>query len=263
MSDSEDYLSPDEYEDTEYSNSNTTLFLEADAKIIRKDYIIYLFPDCQKFLEKIKPWCFNQPTNRDHINNIKLEINNEPCLTGVFTVIQLEDGKIYLLDGHHRQQAMIELYKEDFDVPIEITVHCYKSDTINSSRTSSLFHKLNNTKPFSVGPVVTITVIQIIDYLETHYPGMIRDTSTRANYPNIHKKTLNKCLYEHLNQMESIDFATIIHRLERLNRNYKRRAKELVEKKKRDWSRTKTILERSNLYLGLVTMKTWVSEITR
>ena len=113
---------------------------------------------------------------------------------------KLEDGRIYLLDGHHRQQAMLILYEEeDFDVPIEITVHCYKSDTINSSRTSSLFHKLNNTKPFSVGPVVTITVIQIIDYLETHYPGMIRDTSTRANYPNIHKKTLNKCLYEHLN----------------------------------------------------------------
>ena len=265
MSESEDYLSPDEYEyeDMEYSNSNTTLFLEADAKIIRKDYIIYLFPDCRMFLQSIQPWCFNQPINENHVNNIKLEVNNEPCLTGVFTVIQLEDGKIYLLDGHHRQQAMLELFEEDFDFPIEITVHCYKSDTINSSRTSTLFHKLNNTKPFHVTNEVTITVIQIINYLETHYPGIIRDTSTRANYPNIHKKTLNECLYEHLNQMESIEYDTIIRRLERINRNYKRSAKELVEKKKRDWSKTKTILERSKLYLGLVPMKTWVSAITR
>lgn len=261
MSDSEDYLSPDEYEDTEYSNS--TLFLEADSKITRKDYIIYLFPDCRMFLQSIQPWCFNQPINRDHIDNIKLEISNEPCLTGVFTVIQLEDGKIYLLDGHHRQQAMLELYEEDFDVPIEITVHCYRSDTINSSGTTSLFHKLNNTKPFRVTNEVTITVIQIINYLESTYPGMIRDTSKRANYPNIHKNSLNECLYEHLNQMESINYSSIIRRLERINSNYKRRAKELVEKKKRDWSRTKTILERSNLYLGLVPIKTWVSEITR
>lgn len=253
----------DEYYDDEYPDSTVARFLEAETKIPRCNCVVYFFSDGREFITSIKPWTFNQPLKRKHIQKIKMELEKEPFLMGVFTVIQLKNDRLFLLDGHHRAQALCELYDNGFEHKIGIEVHCYQGDYINSKSTSSLFQKINNTKPFRMGPLVTDIVIRIINYLEVNFPKAIKNGRTRSQCPYIHKKSLNDCLYQTLNEMDSIDYNRIIRKVQDTNRKYRSKAKEIIRNSNKSWNIIYPRLEKTKFYPGVLPLEKWIGEITR
>ena len=179
-------------------------------------------------------------------------------------MIQLDNKNIFLLDGHHRHQALVELYNAgDLDHSLEIIVHCYRSDKINSNRTVKLFHNLNHTKPYSIAPPVLETTILVIDFLEKTYPGIIKDTPVRTKFPFIHKKTLNELLHRRLDSLEEFSYDSIINNIPDINRYYEINAQRMVESKKKCWEKVKPKLEKTGCYLGIAPLEKWVVEITQ
>ncbi len=256
-------LDEDEYYDEEFPDSNIERFLDAETKIQRKKYSIYFFKDGIKFIKSIQPWTYNQPLKKSHIKKIKMELEREPFLMGVFTVIQLDNDRLFLIDGHHRTEALRQLDQEGFERKIEIQVHCYQGDTIDSQSTSGLFHKINNTKPFKMGPLVTDVVIRIINYLEVNYPKAIKNGSTRSQCPYIHKKSLNDVLYQTLSEMDSINYNRIIRKITDTNHKYRHKAKEIIKKAKKSWDIIQPRLEKTKFYPGVLPLEKWIEEITR
>jgi len=243
---------------------NSFLLEEATQKTVASNFTIYLFPDSRNFIEKIHPWTYNNPLHLEHINSIKMQLKQKPVLTGVFTIVHLDNQRIYLLDGHHRHQALLELYQQgDIDSSIEIVVHCYRSDTINSRKTINLFQNLNNTKPFDIRHRVTESTIMVINYIEKTYPGIIKDAPIRTTFPYIHKKTLNDVLYKRLESLEEFNYESIIHSIPDINRYYEINAMKIVKKKKKNWEKVSPKLEKTGCYLGLETISKWVEEITQ
>ena len=261
-SNSEGEVSDDEEE--EHFLSNTTLLHTSDFKIPMEYFIIYIFRMSFVFINSIIPWTYNNPLNLEHVQAIKAALRLKPILTGVFTIIELDNKMVYLLDGHHRHQAIFELYRDgELEQPIEIVAHCYRSDKINSKRTVELFQNLNHTKPYNIAPPVVQTTIMVIDFLERKYPGIIKDTRVRTHYPFIHKKTLNEILHHRLDSLDDFSYDSIINSIPDINRYYEINSREIVEKQKRSWESVNTKLERTGCYLGLVPIKKWVDEITR
>lgn len=245
--------------------SNTTLLHTSDFKIPMEYFIIYIFRISFIFINSIIPWTYNNPLNLEHVQAIKAALRLKPILTGVFTIIELDNKMVYLLDGHHRHRAILELYRDgELDQPIEIVAHCYRSDRINSKRTVELFQNLNHTKPYHIAPPVIQTTIMVIDFLEKKYPGIIKDTPVRTKYPFIHKKTLNEVLHRRLDSLENFSYDSIINSIPDINRYYEINSRQIVEsEKKRSWESINKPLERTGCYLGLVPIKKWVDEITR
>lgn len=260
-------ISSDDEGNEEFNYSipfNSSLLEEATQKTATSNFTIYLFPNSRNFIEKILPWTYNNPLNTEHINSIKIQLKQNPILTGVFTIVHLDNERIYLLDGHHRHQALLKLYQEgELDEPIEIVVHCYRSDTINSRRTINLFQNLNHTKPFHIENKVTETTIMVINFMEKTYPGIVKDSPIRATFPFIHKKTLNEVLFRRLESLEDFNYESIIHSIPDINRYYEINAMKIVKKNKKNWDKVSKKLERTGCYLGLSPMNKWIEEITQ
>ena len=255
----EEYYSGNEDVSDDYVFSNIQLLHTSDSKIKRKNYTTYYYKNGREFIHDIRPWTFNYPVNEEHIKSICEQVKRQPQLTGVFSIIQLNDYKLILLDGHHRHQALLKLYEdEEFDEEIEIEVHCYQSDTIDSNRTSSLFQKLNNIKPFKVKDEITYHVIKIIQFLEKKYPGVIKSGKTRANFPYIHKETLNDKLHQKFMDLDTIDESRIQKQIQITNREYEKIANILVTKQKKDWSKIEPRLQKTGCYLGLRSIDEWI-----
>tara|TARA_B100000963_G_C22518672_1_gene621955 strand:- start:122 stop:922 length:801 start_codon:yes stop_codon:yes gene_type:complete len=245
----------------EYQESNLSLLLLAYMMINTKFYNIYLFKQGRDFIDNIITWTYNNPLDINHVKSIKKQVMESPFLTGVFSVVKLQNDKVYLIDGHHRHQALKELYTEgklEEDIPLEI--HCYESDTIKSDNTLELFYKLNHTKPFKVGEEITIMTIRIIDYIEEKHPGIIRDIS-RKRFPFIRKKTLNDSIQNRLKITKDFSYDRIIYRIEKENTSYQKKAEVNVKKLKQKWDTAYPVFKRTGCYLGLVEVDTWVSNV--
>ena len=252
-SDSEEEFSDDE---TNTLESNIELLLKANTKIETENFTIYIFRNSLELIQNIIPWTYNNPLNIEHVKSIKTQLLKIPKLTGVFTIIQLDNKKIFLLDGHHRHQALLELYNEgELDESLEIVVHCYRSDKINSNQTVRLFHNLNHTKPYSTAPPVLETTIMVIDYLERTYPGIIKDTRVRTTFPFIHKKSLNEVLHHRLESLDEFNYDSIIQSIPDINRYYEINSQSIVATKKKCWETVLPKLERTGCYLGLALWK--------
>lgn len=263
MSSDEEFHSPDEMElETDFENSNIRLLVDCDSKCKRKHFTNYYFSNGRNFIHNIQPWTYNNPLKLEHVQAIKDQLKISPYLTGVFSIVELDSGKLVLLDGHHRHRALLNIYEEDgFDEELEMEIHCYRSDTINSNQTTELFQKLNHTKPFPVSPIITITVIDIIREMDKKYPGALREGVKRANFPNIHKETLNVKLHQKLAEIEEFTMESIFGQIKRLNRVYRKKAESIVVARKKDWPKIQPRLERHGLYLGIVSLDEWMSEI--
>jgi hypothetical protein len=263
MSLSSDDESIDTIIDT-YSESNINLFLQADNKTETQKFTIYYFKKGKEFLQKIQPWTYNNPLDPDHIQSIKKEILTNQELTGIFTVIQLENQDLVLIDGHHRLGAMLDIYEEhpDLDLDLEIVVHNYVTDDIESQKTKKLFQKINNTKPFRCEFPIIALVIELIERVSSHYPGLIKNGRTRSNFPFVNKRLLNEALQTRLLQLDNICVENLFCQIRLLNNYYREKSYEEYQKTKRkNWSRDSEKLVEIGCYLGLVKLETWVNRL--
>lgn len=234
----------------------------AEAKFKNITYTSYFIKNGRDFIKLIRPWTFNNPLNDEHIEKIFQQLKKEPFLTGVFTVLCLEDKSLVLIDGHHRYHALMQLYQEGFDDTIFLEVHCYQSDRIESDRTISLFSKLNNTKPFQPDLPIIIMTINIIKKLKDLFPNVIKSGKTRANFPNILEEELNDLLQNKLKKIKLPLENRIIKKIINLNNEYKNIAKSIISSnKKRNWEKSKIRLERTGCYLGIVPINEWINKL--
>ena len=267
MSDNDSFYSisgSDSSDDDEfYQKSNLSLLMLSFMMINTKFYNIYLFKESRDFIENIITWTYNNPLNLKHVKKIKEQLLKEPFLTGVFSVVKLNNDKVYLIDGHHRHRALLELYTEgklDEDIPVE--VHCYESDTIKSQKTINLFQKLNHTKPFQVDIEINILALRIIDFMEKTFPNAIREL-VRRSYPNIRKKELNDALQNRIQETKNFSYEKIIRNISRENGEYHGSARQLVQKAGKNWFEINKKLKKTGCYLGLVDVKTWVNRVIK
>ena len=254
----------DDFND-DYRNSNISLLINCDSSLRTSNYTIYLFNDGRELIENIEPWTFNNPLDAKHVNTIKEQLINDPVLTGVFTAIKLRNGKVYLLDGHHRHKALMELYSEGFlDDDIHLEVHCYNRDTINSNSTMNLFKKLNNTKPFSVDIRIQELTLRIIHFMEQTYTKCIKDIKNKS-YPFIRKKELNDALQTRIRNTNNFDYDNIIRNIARENGEYQSRAREIFRNHNttRTWENVKSRVNSTGCYLGLGDVRTWVNRVIK
>lgn len=261
----DDYASAEEIDELElegFSDSNISLLLSCDSKSKRKNYISYYFENGRNFIESIQPWTFNHPLKMDHVTKIKLQLLDDPTLTGVFTIIQLATGQLVLIDGHHRHCALLSMFQDGFRKNIEVEVHCYLSDTIHGPKTTRLFQKLNNTKPFQSNQHIILDVITIMKAIETKYPNVLRGGKKRANFPNLHREQLNDRLQEKLGELDDYNVDEIILQIKQKNRYYRKNAERIIqENKKRKWVDVESRLSKVGCYLGIVDMEEWISQL--
>ena len=245
-----------------YDSTESMMDRSCQGKNKRTHYTSYYFPDAKEFIENIKPWTFNNPLNPDHIESMYKQFEKSPILTGVFTVICLENQEVFLIDGHHRHQALYQLYQNDFDEPIEIEVQCFYSDTIDSQQTIDLFSKLNNTKPFK--PILQFIVlsIEIIKKLKKLYPNVIRNSGNRVNFPNIHEETLNQLLQQKMKSLRIPTEDNIMRQIMEKNEYYRDNMEGILAKtRKRSLDTSIQKVEKLGCYLGIVDIKEWINSL--
>ena len=78
-----------------YDSTESMMDRSCQGKNKRTHYTSYYFPDAKEFIENIKPWTFNNPLNPDHIESMYKQFEKSPILTGVFTVICLENQEVF------------------------------------------------------------------------------------------------------------------------------------------------------------------------
>lgn len=63
---------------------------------------------------EIEPGFNARPIDRDHVNAFKESIKNGSIIPPMF--VRVDDGRIILVDGHHRETAYLELIDDGFEV---------------------------------------------------------------------------------------------------------------------------------------------------
>lgn len=249
-------------EDEDIIQSTLSILLFAYMMLKTKFYNIYLFENGRDFIENISTWTYNNPLNIKHVQEIKKQLKANPFLTGVFSMVKLNNGYVYLIDGHHRHQALLELYEEGFiHHNIHIEVHCYESDTITSSKTMSLFAKLNHTKPFKVEVPINILALRIINFMEQTFSGVVKDLKRRS-YPYIRKKELNDALQDRISETENFNYDMIVRNISRENGEYQSKAREIFRNSStsQTWENVKKKVQETGCYLALGEVKKWVEQ---
>lgn len=262
MSDNEDieFHSCDEEEFSDSILQNLDLMSEVRFRLT--NHTSYFIKNGKEFILSVKPWTFNNPLNGEHIRKIYEQLKEDSYLTGVFSVVCLNDESIVLIDGHHRHQALIELLQDGYEEDIPLEVHCYPSDTIESEKTVSLFTKLNNTKPFRADPEIVVLTIEIIKKLKEVFPKNIKSVSKRVIYTNILEKDLSDLLQKKLKSIRNPREDKIYDQILTFNEEYKSRAETIVKRnKKQDWIRVRQRLLKNNCYLGIVPISEWINKL--
>lgn len=268
-SDSNSYYDSNSESDNESDDEDYTYDLAKESVfyISVSDYKNLSPKDTKKFIENVKEWTYNNPVNKEHVQSIQKSLMKRPHLTGVFSIVKLDNGTYYFIDGHHRVKALKKIYKVKPKFKIDITVHCYYSDTLDSEKTIKLFNRLNNTKPFKpVTKHIDISIV-IIKKLNEDFPNMFRDAKTKSLYPYVHKTTLNKHIQTKLKTIEGeISTSNIIAKFHKYNNRIKRNLNDYLRRHQNCKTNAKLYKKESRVkeigcYLGVVKIEKLVSEI--
>ena len=261
-SDSESDSNSESYQECEYDLANESEFYNSVS-----DYKNLSPKDTKKFINYIQEWTYNNPVNNEHVQNIKKALIKHPHLTGVFSIIKLDNGTHHFIDGHHRARALKEIYKDNPEFQINITVHCYFSDTLDSEKTVELFNRLNNTKPFK--PVIKYVevTIDIIKKIKINFPKILRNTPVKSQYPYVHEPTLSSKIQDKLKSIGSdVSTSDILCKFLKYDEKIKLNLDEFIKIHRgfKNKSRFEKDIEKANkaaCYLGVVSTDKLISEI--
>jgi hypothetical protein len=186
-------------------------------------------PVTSLFLKNINDFVYNNTLNEEHINCIynNLLKDEDKNIIGNFTVVQCdeEDNKLYLLDGHHRKEALKKIMYNNQDIVyidnILIEIKLYHVNKINSDLTFELYEKINNVKPYQI-KLKEDYVREIMSKLEEYEPfnkclKMYQDNTRIGNFPNYNKNIFINKLNISLLSMSNIDTNKIVCKLIEFN----------------------------------------------
>jgi hypothetical protein len=148
-----------------------------------KDQYGIHFPRISNFINNVKPYCYNNILNKEHVKQLikTFKKNNKP-LYGIFVTGTDQEGNIYLLDGHHRFEALKMVYGKNRSIKQNIQVHNYMIDEIHSKRTREIFNRINRVKPFNNDEELFRHVHNIVSKIRSKYPGCIKDNQTQKPF---------------------------------------------------------------------------------
>lgn len=229
----------DSINNIEYDISNDIKILGECIKSKKKsikqckifNYEIYNCINVFDFVENIKSYTFNNELNEPHILDIYNKINksNAHFIDGVFSVIYCnETNKLYLIDGHHRLEALKEMMTTSCTKTcnklnqFDITIHLYETDNVDSQNTLNLYHRLNNLKPYDINKnndkTRQLVVSRIIDY----YPSCFKVKKTRSiQKPFLDKLEFSKSLINKIKNNPTIDYEVLFSDIVKINNNLK------------------------------------------
>lgn len=168
------------------------------------------------FVKYIREYAYNNAINPEHVTYLATEIKKSRSVIGNFTTVELENGDIYLLDGHHRLTALKTLGDADLS-QISLTVFNYKSDIITSQRTMELFHKINKVKPYNINFEIDKDCRFIISELKRRDPGFkngIRDNASGVvMWPNYLEAKFKLLLEARLKQLPRYSVDNVIKQI--------------------------------------------------
>ena len=185
-----------------------------------------IHPVTSLFIKNIADYEFNNEINLAHVNNLYDEIMNDEdkMIIGNFSVVQCNDtDKLYLIDGHHRKQALLKIMNEKSDVvyldSIYIEVKIYHVDTLKSEATYELYRRINNVKPYMIRTLDDI-IRYIMNKLEGYtnfYKGLkaykTNDTKSLGTFPYYNKNTFINQLRNKLKDKTDINADNIVENI--------------------------------------------------
>ena len=235
-------------------------------KINLNELKLFICNNLSEFCNNIEEYKHNNILNIEHINNLKKTLKKEKIiLTSDFTVIlSKETNKIFLLDGHHRLQALKSLYMNDEIQNLNYIVRLYEMKNDEDPRIIELFEKINNTKPFKTNIEISRSSSNIFIKLKKTYPKVFKNTGIRSNFPYINEYKFTEKLKSILIRMDRIDDENILKEIYRINRLMGQDIEEkLINNNRTLRTRTKDIekLEKINCYLGIDKKLNWLNNL--
>ena len=172
-----------------------------------KLYCLLTHEQVKHFISNVLPFSYNIELDSVHIDEIRDAVEKFPYIGQDFTVAQYSDmtctSPAQLIDGHHRQQAILQLYQKYPDIPlyIKIGVRVHKTDCPKCPKSIELFEALNNCKPVKVDvDIIKNIVCKVITKLRLTFKKSISD-SENPNLSNLSVGKLNKALYDRISKM--------------------------------------------------------------
>ncbi len=115
-------------------------------KIHENNIRILYVTDARDLVNYFKVWSLNRSLNTDHVDSIITQLKNQidPYFIGSIKLVKDEEGKIRIIDGQHRLQALKNLTaNKNFNMKVDCEV--YKVKSIDGMEIVDLFKKANNT----------------------------------------------------------------------------------------------------------------------
>ena len=202
-------------------------------------------------------WAFNRPLDRKRVRELRTEILKTKCVYGVFIIARCNEED-YLIDGQHRQQALVESWGKDCNLDIPILVLIYQVD--DEADMIELFKKVNNTKPLDPKETPNSTMMTTVKRLGEDYKDAIRFDKNKTVYPYVLAKTLQERLRSiNLDDVTSDMLYTAIRKINKKYSNI--RIKSIPNVRQRLTKATVAKAIRSGFYLGLDEKWSWIEEL--
>jgi len=199
-------------------------------------------------------WAFNRPLDRKRVRELYKGIMCSKFVHGVFTIASHED-KMYLIDGQHRQQALIKACESEECLDLPIMVIIYYVD--NEAEIVDLFKQVNNTKPLDPKETPDSVIMTIVKRLGIDYPDAIHFDKNKTVYPYVLAKDRlrNICL-------EDITNKKLFTAIRKLNNQYaKKPVKTIPNVRARLTKGAVDKAKKSGFYLGLDEKWSWIEEL--
>jgi hypothetical protein len=172
-----------------------------------KLYCLLTHDQVKHFITNVLPFSYNIKLDAGHIDEIRDAVEKFPYIGQDFTVAQYSDitcdSPAQLIDGHHRQQAILQLYQKYPNIPLDIKigVRVHKTDNPKCPKSMELFEALNNCKPVKVDvDIIRDIVCKVITKLRFAFKKSISD-SENPNLSNLSVGKLNKAFYDKISKM--------------------------------------------------------------
>ena len=252
----EEVESDEEYEsDEEFGNINSLK--------IHKEYknVMLATMDIDDFIN-IPCWAYNRKLDKKRVKELCNGILATGGVCGVFTIVY-QNFEYYLIDGQHRQQALIKAIEEDtiseesiVNMPIMALIYNVKTDY----EIVQLFTKVNNTKPLTPKDTPDSMIISVVNKLGEDYKGAIHFDKNRTTYPYI----LAKDLQERVRSicLDDVSNNKLYTSIRKLNRTYYKLPIRKIPniRSKLSKAAVKKAVS-SGFYLGLDEKWSWIEEL--
>ena len=252
----------DEDSDDEVVDINKNIYDILNPPIYTTDQYTIHFPEVSKFITKVKKNPYNNKLNREHKKQLTTAYKKNKPVHGVFYTGTDKYGHIYLLEGHHRFEALKLSHKKKPNNEPVIQVHNYMIDTINSARTRELFNIFNKVKPFFNDEELTRHVHSIIIKLQQKYPGCFKE-GDNTQKPHISIPKLKEALEKYIKDNDinphDINDDDFVDKIDEKNDDLADKTlKQLKEKYcKRLTDNQYDKMNKKNFYMSLIDLSEW------